>query len=273
MKYRTTTLESLIKKMQTNINLSKGIKEFQKNNKVYYKYSKWKNTYQFRINNSIVFARTYVDLEAPYPDSLKGKLKLNFNTSQILEPNKELWVPNLESLEIGRVIERGLRANVINLDKLVIDSERVWSISLELHCFSLDGNIIDCGFLAALESLKNAKIPFQEYQIEKQDINWINQDCFCKTLYYFDTKIIENISVYETSCSDSGICFILSDNKIIALQKLKGGEIPLPKFKEMLDIVFDQYTNYKWDLILSDNIWNNLYKTTKIFKVNEQVKN
>jgi hypothetical protein len=41
----------------------------------------------------------------------------------------------------------------------------------------------------------------------------------------------------------------------------------------MLDIVFDQYTNYKWDLILSDNIWNNLYKTTKIFKVNEQVKN
>lgn len=234
--------------------------------KVQHRYNQHRDVHQVKINKCVVFARKYIDLQQPFPDSKDGKLRLNFNTSQVVQPSKQLWVPNLQSLEYGRVIETGLRANAIKLQNLAVTESQVCSISIQLHCFSVDGNIIDCGFVAAMLSLQASKIPFDKYQMQYKQIHWLNQDCYCKTLYNFEQQILQDTNVYQTACCQTGITFVISQSRIVALQKLRGDPISMPILKQMVNIVFEKYNSDKWQVQETDNICKDMCKTTRIIQ-------
>ena len=206
MKNKFSILENVLWRSHAKTNLHNKKFEYPK---IEYTYYEKRNLVAVRINESVIFARVFVDLDTPFPDKVEGKLKLNFSSSQLIEPLKELWSPNLEALEYGRIIERGLRGHIIDLSKLVVTNEKVWSICIELHCFSVDGNVIDCGFYAALESLKRAKIPFEKYGLETQVLNWLNLDCYCKTLYVYKNKIHQNTNVYEMDVCETGLTTVI----------------------------------------------------------------
>ena len=73
----------------------------------------------------------------------------------------EMGPPGINSIEIGRVIDRGIReSHAFDVKQLCIEpGEQVWMVSVDIVPLNHNGNLIDLGSLAALAALKATKFP------------------------------------------------------------------------------------------------------------------
>lgn len=115
-----------------------------------------------RIGNTHVIAGVKLAMGTPFPDTPdEGILIVNAELSPIASPEFEVGPPSEDSIELARVIDRGIReSKAIDLEKLCIASgEKVWIVNVDIHVIDHDGNLIDAGGLAAIAALLNTKIP------------------------------------------------------------------------------------------------------------------
>ncbi len=73
--------------------------------------------------------------------------------------------PGAESIELARVVDRGIReSGMIDMSKLCIkEGEEVWMCFLDLYAINYDGNLFDAFNLASVLALKTAIIPNEQY--------------------------------------------------------------------------------------------------------------
>lgn len=116
------------------------------------------------MGNTKVLVGVSLDIGMPYPDSPKsGILTTSAELRPLASPDFELGPPREDSIEIARVVDRGLReSGLIDLDKLFIEEEKVWAVFVDIHMLDHDGNLIDAATLAAVTALLNAKLPKYE---------------------------------------------------------------------------------------------------------------
>ncbi|MDO8467469.1 MAG: exosome complex protein Rrp42 [Nanoarchaeota archaeon] len=98
----------------------------------------------------------------PYPDSLdKGNLMVTLEMLPMSSPRIELGPPKIDSIEMGRVIDRCIReSKFIELEKLcIIEGEKVWTVFIDIYTINDDGNMFDAAGIAAIAAIKNAKMP------------------------------------------------------------------------------------------------------------------
>jgi exosome complex component RRP42 len=123
-----------------------------------------------RIGATEVIVGVKMDVGTPYPDNpTKGNLLTGAELSPLSSPKFESGPPKIQAIELGRVIDRGVReSKYIDFDKLCIkEGEKVWNIYIDIYTVNDDGNLFDAAGLGAFAALRNARIPKYDLEEEK----------------------------------------------------------------------------------------------------------
>ncbi len=102
------------------------------------------------------------EIGTPYPDSLdQGSISVGMELLPIASPSFESGPPSKDSIEIARVVDRGIReSKALDFKKLCIkEGEKVWIVFIDLYALNDNGNLLDASSIAALAALMDAKIP------------------------------------------------------------------------------------------------------------------
>src|SRR3989344_8376009 len=115
-----------------------------------------------KLGKTDVIVGIKMDVGTPYPDSPdKGNLMVTAELLPLSSSRIELGPPKFDAIEIGRVIDRGIReSKIIELEKLCIkEGEKVWAVFIDIYSINDDGNLIDAAGIGAVAALKMAKMP------------------------------------------------------------------------------------------------------------------
>ena len=91
------------------------------------------------MGNTIVLAGVKFQLMTPYPDRPnQGGLMCSCEVRPIAGRHWEAGPPSPEAIELGRVVDRGIReSGCIDVDELcIIPGEKAWQVILDLHAIS-----------------------------------------------------------------------------------------------------------------------------------------
>ncbi|CAL9156179.1 exosome complex component RRP45A-like isoform X1 [Musa acuminata AAA Group] len=101
-------------------------------------------------------------LVQPYRDRPnEGTLSIFTEFSPMADPSFEAGRPGESAIELGRVVDRGLReSRAVDMESLcVVAGKSVWSIRVDLHILDNGGNLIDAANIAALAALSTFRRP------------------------------------------------------------------------------------------------------------------
>ncbi|ODS42465.1 MAG: hypothetical protein MSIBF_03850 [Candidatus Altiarchaeales archaeon IMC4] len=117
------------------------------------------------LGGTKVLAGVKMDIGTPFPDRPdEGVMTVNSELRPMASPNFELGPPNEDSVELARVVDRGIReSGTIDTKKLSIQTDdgasKVWVVFVDMHVIDNCGNLIDAAGIAALSSLLDARMP------------------------------------------------------------------------------------------------------------------
>jgi len=116
------------------------------------------------LGDTKVLAGVKIDVAEPFSDRPnEGVFMVNSEFTPSAHPQFEAGPPNERSIELARVVDRGIRAaNSIDLNALALPDGRVLGVFVDLYVLDHSGNLIDAAALAAMAALNNTRIPKYE---------------------------------------------------------------------------------------------------------------
>lgn len=197
----------------------------------------------------------------PYPDSPdKGNMMVTAELLPLSSPRFELGPPKFPSIELARVVDRGIReSKVIDFEKLVIEKgEKVWTIFIDIYSINDDGNLLDAAGIGALAALRIAKLPKYDKKEEKilygefdKDISLAKTNPIAITIHKIGDSLIVDPSREEEDTSEARLTIGISDGIISSMQK--GDSTPLEE-----EDIFEA-------IKIADNVWKGLFKKLDSF--------
>lgn len=188
-----------------------------------------------KMGKTHVVAGIKMGLQTPYTDHEKeGTMTTSMELLPLASPNFEYGQPSIESVEIARVVDRGIReSRFIDFEKLcLVEGEKVWSIYVDLAVLNDDGNLIDAGALAGVLALLTARFPefdektstikYGEFTDKPLPLKLENMP-LTSTFYKIGEKIFTDPTREEEDAADGRITFEVSkpakEEMINAMQK------------------------------------------------------
>lgn len=116
---------------------------------------------QVYLGKTKVLAGVKVEMGDPFPDTPdEGILTVNAEFVPLASPTFEAGPPDENSIELARVVDRGIReSKAIELKKLCIEpGKKVFVVFVDIYVLDHDGNLIDASAMAALGALLNARM-------------------------------------------------------------------------------------------------------------------
>jgi len=189
---------------------------------------------QVSLGRTIVLVGVKVGIGEPYSDRPnEGVLTVNSELVPLASPEFEAGPPGEESIELARVVDRGLReSKSIPLEELcIIPGKKVFIIFVDVYVLNHDGNLIDTSAMAALAALLNTKI--FNYEVEDDEVIKIKPGFkplpirnypIAVTLAEIDGKLVVDPWLDEEEVMNARITFTFDkDGNICAIQKGGGG--------------------------------------------------
>jgi len=210
-----------------------------------------------KIGKTEVIVGVKLGLTAPYPDSPdKGNLMTTAELLPLSSPRISLGRPGFDSIEIGRVIDRGIReSKFIQFDKLCIkEGEKVWNVFVDIYSINDDGNLLDAAGIGAVVALKEAKLPVYDEENDKVDyeaeskekLPLSDQVTFPVTVHKIGDKFLVDPTREEEDVSETRVTIGMNKETISSMQKGETQVIGVEEFNEVLD--------------LSKKSWNEVFK-------------
>ncbi len=115
-----------------------------------------------KLGNTRIIAGIKIETGEPFPDTPdRGVMTTNVELLPMAFPTFEAGPPNETSIEIARVVDRGIReSKMIDLENLVIEAgKKVWIVFIDIDVIDYDGNLIDACSYGVLAALKSAVVP------------------------------------------------------------------------------------------------------------------
>ncbi len=115
-----------------------------------------------KLGDTEVIAGVKFSLGTPYPDSPKqGTISVGAELIPLASPFFETGPPSMESIELARVVDRGIReSKAVDFEKLCItEGEQVLIGFIDMYAINFDGNLFDASAIAAISALNEAKLP------------------------------------------------------------------------------------------------------------------
>jgi len=184
---------------------------------------------EVRIGESWVIAGVKVGVGFPFEDTPdRGVLMCNAEFTPVAHPTFEPGPPREASIELARVVDRGLRsAKILDFKKLsLIDGKKVYMVHVDLYVLNYDGNLIDTSALAAIAALKTAKRPV--YKVTEGEIELTKRKQALKvlkepvavTMVKIGDSLIVDPTADEEEVKDLRLTITLDeDGNICAVQK------------------------------------------------------
>ena len=113
------------------------------------------------LGKTKVLAGVKVESGTPFPDTPdEGILTVNAEFVPMASPTFEAGPPDENSIELARVVDRGIReSKAIDVKKLCIQpGKKVFVVFVDIYVLDHDGNLIDAAGMAALGALISAKM-------------------------------------------------------------------------------------------------------------------
>lgn len=177
----------------------------------------------------------------PFSDAPnKGIIMTNAELRPGASPDFEPGPPNETSVELARMVDRGIRGSeAIDLEKLCIaEGEKVWMTFIDIHALDNDGNLVDAAALGAIVSLLHARIPNEQYGITGGDDTLMIRDTPVAVTV---VKILDNLLVdpnlsEETAATSRLTVISNADGTLSGLQKSGRVGLKEEELAEMVDI-------------------------------------
>jgi exosome complex component RRP42 len=210
-----------------------------------------------KLGKTEVLVGVKMGTATPYPDALnEGVLMTTAELHPLASNEFEIGKPGIDSVELARVIDRGVReSGFIDFEKLCIkEGELVWQVFLDIFALNDDGNLMDAANIACLIALGNARIPKYneetkriEHELTKQKLP-LNEDALSlnMTFHKLGSGLLADVSKEEESLSSYRVSIAMgkkgSKHTITAMQKGKAGSINAEDMERILNLAEETCT-------------------------------
>ena len=151
--------------------------------------------------------------------------------------NWEAGPPSPESIELGRVVDRGIReSGCIDVDSLcIIPGEKAWQVILDLFAISDDGNLFDAFALAGIAALRNATIPAERFEVGEDSALELSKTPIMCSYHRVGGRFVYDANSREELGGDERIHITLGDDdNVHSLQKGLKGIFTADEFAEIM---------------------------------------
>ncbi len=200
-----------------------------------------------KLGKTEVIVGVKMNVVTPYPDNPdKGNLMTSAELISLGALRFGDSSTKMESIELGRVIDRGLReSGFIEFEKLCIkEGEKVWNIFVDIYPINDDGNLLDASGIGAIVALKNSKIP--KYDEENERVLYgeysdkkipLKEDIpLSVTIYRIGKNLVVDPCKEEEEASEARVTSAGLKNEVFSMQKGGKGSIPLEDMEKILDL-------------------------------------
>ncbi|KAI1501229.1 ribosomal protein S5 domain 2-type protein [Biscogniauxia marginata] len=176
------------------------------------------------LGKTRVLAKVSAEVTAPYSDRpFDGIFTITTELSPMASPAFEVNRPTETEVLLSRLLEKTVRrSNALDTESLcLIASQKCWSIRVDLHVLSHDGNLIDGSCLAVVAALRHFRKPdtsiegetltiYTPAEREPVPLSWLHSP-LCVTFSFFgeggeiillDANLLEE-QLRVTSCTIS----------------------------------------------------------------------
>ena len=181
------------------------------------------------LGKTEIMAGTKIEIGKPFSDTPnEGVLTVNAELVPLASPTFEPGPPKENSIELARVVDRGIReSKAIDFKKLCIKpGKKVFVIFVDVYVLNHDGNLIDASALAALAALLNTKM--LNYEIEEDEVKIkpgytplpVGKHPIAVTFAKINDKLIVDPWLEEEQTMDARLTMTIDDDgNICAIQK------------------------------------------------------
>ena len=191
-----------------------------------------------RMGDTIVLAGVKFQIMQPYPDRPnQGGLMCSADVRPIAGRNWEAGPPSPEAIELGRVVDRGIReSGCIDVDSLcIIPGEKAWQVILDLFAVSDDGNLFDAFALAGIAALRNATVPAERFEVGEDYALPVSKTPIMCSYHKVGGRFVYDASSREELGGDERIHITLGDDdNVHSLQKGLKGIFSSEEFYEIM---------------------------------------
>ncbi|NOX71138.1 MAG: exosome complex protein Rrp42 [Candidatus Micrarchaeota archaeon] len=197
------------------------------------------------IGETQVMVGVKMDVGEPFPDTPdEGVLMSGAELHPMASPRFESGPPGPESIELARVVDRGIReAHAIDMKKLCIEEgEKIWMVMVDTHVINHQGNLIDATGLGAMAALLSAKMPKYEDGVvvfgEKTNKGLpVNHKVVPVTIARIGGHLMIDPSLEEEDVMDARITISTKDNgNITAMQKGLSAGLSVEEIEKAMEI-------------------------------------
>jgi len=124
-----------------------------------------------RLGRTEVLVGVKIETGEPFSDRPNdGVLTVNSEFVPLASPEFEAGPPGEESVELARVVDRGVReSKTIDLEELIIiPGKKAFVVFVDVYVLNHDGNLIDASALATLAALMNTKV--FKYEVKNGEV-------------------------------------------------------------------------------------------------------
>ncbi|MEM2897602.1 MAG: exosome complex protein Rrp42 [Candidatus Bathyarchaeia archaeon] len=201
---------------------------------------------QLSLGKTKVLVGIKIETGEPFLDTPdEGVLTVNAEFVPLASPSFEPGPPDENSVELARIVDRGIReSETIDLKKLCISyGKKAFVIFVDIYVLDHDGNLIDASSLASLAALLNSRIKSYEVKdgevIYKQELMPLPVQNYpiAITIAKVNDSLIVDPCLEEEQVMRSRLTITIDKNdEICAIQKGGLGELTLDEVKKAVEI-------------------------------------
>ena len=206
--------------------------------------SKAEGSARVRIGKTQVAVGVKIQPGEPFADSPdKGVQIVNAELIPLASPAFESGPPNENSIELARLVDRGIRqSKALGLEKLCIEEGKlVWIIFIDIHVLNDSGNLLDASALGAVAALLTTKLPNEEFGQGVDEMLPLNDLPILVSIVEFEGELLVDPGLLEEQLSSTKLTFIFNqDGSICGSQKGNIGTLTEDKIIQAMEMASEK---------------------------------
>lgn len=201
-----------------------------------------------KLGNSEVIVGVKLEVGTPFPDMPdEGSIIVTAELLPFSNPEFESGPPNSQSIELARVVDRGIReSKALDFKKLcIVEGEKVWLVLIDIYTINDEGNLQDAAALAAMAALMQAKIPKYDgnkvdYHEHSGNLPLTRKPLECTVMKIGEYFIVDPVKEEEAFVDARLTVAVIEDGNVCAMQK--GGEkaLSIEDAEKMIEIAIEK---------------------------------
>ncbi len=196
-----------------------------------------------KIGSTQVLVGIKFDIATPFPDRQdEGVFSVNAELLPLASSSFEPGPPDENSIELARVVDRGIRSSeALDLKSFFIEEGKVLALYVDIYVLDHSGNFIDAAVLAASAALTTTKFPkldgakiVREESTHQLPLKSLTvSTTFVKVGNYWLVDPLRD----EELASDTRLTISTTEEQVCAIQKGKGS-LTKTELMECIDVAF-----------------------------------